>query len=63
MMSGETTEMLKDKMKSILEWPEPATLKQIERFRGLAGYYRQFIEKFSEKMRPLNECLREKEFR
>jgi hypothetical protein len=45
-MSGETTEILKDKMMSILEWPEPTALKQIEQFRGLAGYYRQFIERF-----------------
>src|SRR4029077_16848672 len=63
MMSGETTGMLEDKVKHILEWPEPTTLKHIEQFRGLAGYYRQFIEKFSEKMKPLNECLREKQFR
>jgi Reverse transcriptase (RNA-dependent DNA polymerase) len=30
MMSGETAEMLDEKVKHILEWPKPATLKHIE---------------------------------
>jgi Reverse transcriptase (RNA-dependent DNA polymerase) len=48
-MTGETIEMLKEKVKDIVNWPEPMTLKQIEQFRGLAGYYWSFVEKFSEK--------------
>jgi transposase InsO family protein len=63
MMSGETAEMLEEKVKEILDWPELTDLKSIERFRGLAGYYRRFVEKFSDKMRPLNECLQKKEFK
>jgi hypothetical protein len=31
-------------------------------FRGLAGYYRQYVENFSDRMRPLNEAINRKEF-
>jgi reverse transcriptase-like protein len=41
----------------------PAKCKDIEEFRGLAGYYRQYIKRFSDKSRALNECLRKNDFR
>jgi hypothetical protein len=56
--------MQKSKIEAILNWPTPiALIKNIEEFRGLAGYYRQHIEKFSDKTRPLNEALRKAEFK
>ena len=61
-LDGEQAEMQQDKVKGVLDWPTPTNLKEVERFRGLAGYYRQFIERFSDKMKPLNELLRRKEW-
>ena len=29
----------------------------MQEFRGIAGYYRQYIKQFSDKMKPLNERL------
>ena len=52
-----------EKLKSILEWPEPKNCKNIEEFRGIAGYYRQYIKKFSDKMEPLNKRLRLNDFK
>lgn len=45
MVNGETTRMQDDKLKSILEWPTPKDCKDVEEFRGMAGYYRQYIKK------------------
>jgi hypothetical protein len=62
-VNGETTKMQYEKLKAILEWPKPTNCKNIEEFRGIAGYYRQYIKRFSDQMKPLNERLRKKEFR
>jgi len=28
----------------VLEWPRPKTIKDIQKFLGLANYYRQFVK-------------------
>jgi hypothetical protein len=61
-INGTTTRMQHEKVKAILEWPIPTEKEGIAGFRGLAGYYRQYVEKFSDRMRPLNEALTRKEF-
>ena len=35
--------MVKVKVKGVLEWPTPKCAKDIQKFLGLANYYRQFI--------------------
>jgi transposase InsO family protein len=40
-----------------LEWPTPKKKEDVAAFRGLTGYYRQYIKRFSDKFRPLNELL------
>jgi hypothetical protein len=61
-INGETTKMQEDKLRSILEWPTPANCKDIEEFRGITGYYRQYIKKFTDKMETLNERIKSKQF-
>jgi hypothetical protein len=61
-IDGSTTRMQEEKLKAILEWPTPKKTKDIEEFRGLAGYYRQYIDKFSDRMEPLNERIRTRTF-
>ena len=34
-----------------------ARAENVQEFRGIAGYYRQYIKQFSDKMKPLNERL------
>jgi hypothetical protein len=61
-INGSTIRMQEEKLKAILEWPTPQKTKDIEEFRGLAGYYRQYIDKFSDRMEPLNDRIRTRTF-
>ncbi|GBM30936.1 Retrovirus-related Pol polyprotein from transposon 297 [Araneus ventricosus] len=46
------------KTKAVLNFPEPANLKQIHSFLGLAGYFRKFIPKYSTIARPLSDLFK-----
>jgi len=39
--------MEKEKVKGVLEWPMPKSVKDVQKFLGLANYYRRFIEGFA----------------
>ncbi|MCI91790.1 Ty3/gypsy retrotransposon protein, partial [Trifolium medium] len=41
------------KVEAVLEWSTPESVSEIRSFRGLAGYYRRFIEGFSKLAMPL----------
>ncbi|KAF7783141.1 hypothetical protein Agabi119p4_2517 [Agaricus bisporus var. burnettii] len=42
------------KVKDVVEWPTPKCVKDVQRFLGLANYYRRFIEKFASIAKPLH---------
>jgi hypothetical protein len=46
------------KIKSIKDFPEPETLKELQRALGLAGYLRKFVPKFSTMAEPLTRLTR-----
>ena len=48
----------KEKLKAIKEFPAPKCQKDIKRFLGLCGFYRQCIEGFSRITVPLSELLK-----
>ena len=48
------------KVKAVLDWPVSKSVKDIQKFLGLANYYRRFIEGFTEVVRPLYELTRKK---
>ena len=41
------------KTSAVLEWPVPTTVKEVQRFLGFCGYYRRFVDGFSEIAAPL----------
>ena len=46
------------KLKSVHDFPTPNTVKQVQRFIGLANYYRRFIQNFSRIAEPLTRLTR-----
>ena len=46
--------MQKEKVDGVLSWPTPRSAKDMQKFMGLANYYRQFIRDFSRIAKPLN---------
>jgi hypothetical protein len=47
------------KVKSVMEWPQPRTRKDVRAFLGLTGYYRKFIPHFSEIAAPLTDLTKQ----
>jgi len=50
--------MEKEKVRSVLEWPAPKCVKDVQKFLGLANYYRRFVKDFAEIARPMHRLVR-----
>jgi len=57
-VSAKGLTMDEDKLKSIMEWPIPNNVKELQSFLGLCNFYRRFIKNFAEIMEPLRRLLR-----
>lgn len=51
----------KSKVDAIANFPLPRTVRQIRRFIGMTGWYRQFIPGYAELAAPLTDCLKKKD--
>ena len=49
------------KIKDVVEWVTPTTVKEVRGFLGLAGYYHQFMLDFSKIAKPLTELTKKDE--
>ena len=47
-----------DLIKSVVDFPRPQTIKDVQSFLGLTGYYRRFIENYARIAKPLIKQLR-----
>jgi len=52
-----------EKVRAIVDFPEPRTLKYLRSFLGLSGFYRRFIRDFAKLAKPLTALLRGEEGR
>jgi len=50
--------MEKEKVQEVVEWPIPKNVKNVQKFLGLANYYRQFVKDFAKIVRPLYEIMK-----
>ena len=57
-ISPEGIAMDEDKVKAITDWPACQSVKQIRQFLGFANFYRQYIDKFADIVKPLTVLLK-----
>ena len=50
--------MDQEKVKAILEWPEPKTVKGVRSFLRLANFYQRFIKDYAKVARPLHDLMK-----
>ncbi|PNX93203.1 hypothetical protein L195_g016354 [Trifolium pratense] len=62
-VSGTGVAMDKDKVQTVLAWPQPTNIKQLRGFLGLTGYYRRFIKGYASIASPLTDLLKKEGFK
>ena len=50
--------MEREKVQGVVEWLVPKDVKNVQKFLGLANYYRWFVKDFAKIARPLHEVMR-----
>ena len=58
LVSEDGFEPLPEKLESIRKMPAPRTAKEVKQFLGLIGYYRKFVPRFADILRPLTKLTR-----
>jgi len=53
--------MQKEKVEGVLSWPASRNIKEMQKFLGLANYYRQFIKDFTKIAAPLHVLVRKEQ--
>lgn len=47
-----------DRVRSITEFPQPTTVRQVRRFLGMAGWYQKYISNYSDIATPITNLLK-----
>ena len=57
-LSPDGLKMSEDKVKAIIDWPEPRRVKDVQSFLGFCNFYRRFIYNYSDITVPLTRLTR-----
>ena len=57
----EGIKIMKVKVKAILDWPVSKSVKDVQKFLGLANYYKRFVKIFAKIAKPLHELMRKEQ--
>ena len=60
-MGPEGFRMEKEKVEGVINWPTPQCVKDVQKFLGLANYYRRFVKDFAKIAKPLHQLVRKDE--
>jgi len=60
-ISPRGVEMQKEKVEGVPNWPAPQNIKEMQKFLGLANYYRRFIKDFARIAAPLHVLVRKEQ--
>jgi len=60
-MEENRIKMQEEKVVGVLDWPTSRCIKDIQKFMGLANYYRHFVKDFAKLARPLHLLVRKDE--
>jgi hypothetical protein len=61
-VSHEGVKVDPNKIKAMMEWPIPKTLKNLRGFLGLIGYYYKFVKNYGQIVAPLTTLLKKEAF-
>ncbi|KAL0183501.1 hypothetical protein M9458_019197 [Cirrhinus mrigala] len=59
-ISAEGVQMDQGKVTAIQNWPQPTTIKELQRFLGFSNFYHRFIQNYSSITAPLTSLLKGK---
>ncbi|KAI2646332.1 Transposon Tf2-9 polyprotein [Labeo rohita] len=59
-VSHQGVKMDPSKVQAVTDWPQPTTVKELQRFLGFANFYRRFIRNYSTIASPLTSLLKNK---
>jgi len=54
-------EMQEEKVEGVLNWLAPRNIKEVQKFLGLANYYRRFIRNFAKIAAPLHTLVKKEQ--
>ena len=54
-------EIQREKVEGVLNWLAPRNVKEVQKFLGLANYYRRFIKDFAKLVAPLHMLVRKEQ--
>jgi len=54
-------EIQKKKVEGVLNWPASRNIKEVQKFLGLANYYKRFIKDFTKIAAPLHVLVRKEQ--